>query len=141
MLAVPSCGTTLVSMVSVPLVVIGPPFSPSPVPTLVTVPAPAEAQAHALPLHCNTCFVVQVVSRLRFNVPLAPPPVRPEPLAVVIPVIVPVPGKVCPVANVMRPLLAIFSPVSDGLVAPSPNSRFKVPEGELVSLPAGSDCH
>ena len=73
--------------------------------------------------------------------PLVPPPVRPDPVAVVIPVIVPVPGKVCPVAKVICPLLAIFSPVSDGLVAPSPNSRFKVPEGVPVSLPAGSDCH
>jgi hypothetical protein len=39
------------------------------------------------------------------------------------------------------PLLAMFRPVSAGLLLAKPNSRFKVPEGVAVSLPAGSACH
>ena len=84
----------MVSMLSVPVLMMGPPVSPAPLATLVTVPLP-----------------------------------------------VPVPGNVCPVANVICPLLAMCSPVSEGLVAPSPNSRFSVPEGAVVSLLAGSASH
>jgi len=75
------------------------------------------------------------------SVSLVPPPVSPLPLAVVIPVIVPVPGNVCPVAKVIWPLLAIFSPVSEGLLVPAPNSRFSDPLALLVLLLTGSACH
>src|SRR5579864_1878745 len=53
----------------------------------------------------------------------------------------PVPGKVCPAANVICPVLLILNPVSDGTAVPEPNSRFSVPEGVAVSLPVGSACH
>src|SRR5271166_5910987 len=122
--------TPPVAMLSVPAPVIGPPVSPAPLPTLVTVPVPAEAQAHVVPFHCSTCLLAQVFSRPRFSVPLVPPPVRPEPVAVVTPVMVL--GKVCAALNVITPVLPTCSPASDGLVAPVPNSRFKVPEGAVV---------
>jgi len=35
----------------------------------------------------------------------------------------------------------VVKPVSDGLVAPVPNSRFGVPDGLAVSVAAGSACH
>src|SRR5262249_15854165 len=53
---------------------------------------------------------------------------------------VPVPGKVCPEAEWMRPLLAIWKPVSAGGV-PERNSRFKVADGLVVLLPSGSAFH
>lgn len=72
--------------------------------------------------------------------PLTPPPVRPEPVAVVIPVSVPVPGNVCPVTNVIWPVLAMCSPVSAGFVVPEPNRRFKVAEAVVLSLFTASAC-
>ena len=83
--------------------------------------------------------MVQVFNRLKIGVPLVPPPVRPEPVAVVTPAMVL--GKVCAALNVITPVLAMFSPVSDGLVVPAPNRRFKVAEVVVVSLPTGSACH
>ncbi len=50
----------------------------------------------------------------------------------------PLPGKVCPGAKVMRPLLLIESPVSLGLATPVPNNKFNVAEGVFVLLPTGS---
>src|SRR5271170_6037240 len=41
----------------------------------------------------------------------------------------------------MLPLPERCSPVSDGRVAPCPNSRFRLPDGEPVLLPAASACH
>jgi hypothetical protein len=69
------------------------------------------------------------------------PPANPAPAATLVTVPSPVPGKICPWANVICPLLAMFNHVSDGLAVPSPNSRFKVPDGLLVLFPAGSACH
>ena len=131
--------TPALAMPRVPLPVIGPPASPAPLPTLVTVPVPALAQAHAVPFHCSTWLVAQVFSRPSASVPLVPPPVSPLPVAVVTPVSVPspVPGNVCPVANVISPLLAMCNPVCAGAPVPSANSRFRVPEGVAVSLSAG----
>ena len=71
--------------------------------------------------------------------PLLPPPVRPVPA--VTPVIVPAPGKVCPVAKVIFPLLAMFNPVSLGEPEPLPYKRFRVPAGVDVLFPLGSVCH
>ena len=92
-----------------------------------------------------------VVSKFKVVVPpraTTPPPVRSVPavtvreefcsMAFVMPALGT--GKVCPVANVIWPLLAMFSPVSAKDEVPSANSRFSVPEGEDVSLPAGSAC-
>src|SRR5450755_4101581 len=50
------------------------------------------------------------------------------------------PGKVWPVAKVIRPLLEIDNPVSEGTLVPDPNSRFSVPEGLAVLFPTGSVC-
>jgi hypothetical protein len=84
--------------------------------------------------------LLQAVVKPRAKVPLLPPPVSPLPLAVVTPVIVPAPGKLCPGAKVSWPLLAIFNPVSAGVEDPEPNNKFKLPEGVLVLLPKGSAC-
>src|SRR4030088_1631111 len=110
-------------------------------PTLVTVPVPPFAHTHVVPFHCNICLVAHVLSRLRPSVPLVPPPVSPLPLAVVTPVMVPAPGNVCPVAKVKSPLLLSFNPVSVGVAVPEPNSRFSVPDGVVVLLPAASAFH
>lgn len=50
-------------------------------------------------------------------------------------------GNVWPAANVICPLEAIDSPVSAVFDEPDPKSKFSVPDGLAVSLPAGSDCH
>src|SRR5208282_5602192 len=136
-----SCGTLVVSRFRVTLPLVPPPVRSVPAVTPVIVPLPAEKQAHALPFHCSTWLVAQLFTRLRLRFPLAPPPLRPLPDVVVIPVIVPVPGNVCPLANVICPLLAMFSPVSEGLLLPRANSKFKLPDALLVLLPVGSACH
>jgi hypothetical protein len=64
------------------------------------------------------------------------PPVRPVPAVML--VTVPVPGKVCPEAKLIWPLLAIDRPVSPGVPVPARYSKFSVPEGLAVLLPAGS---
>jgi hypothetical protein len=74
----------------------------------------------------------------KFRLPLVPPPLSPDVEAVVIPVIVPVPGKLCPEAKLIRPLLATDRPVSAGVPVPARYSKFSVPEGVAVLLPAGS---
>ena len=75
------------------------------------------------------------------RVPLVPPPVSPLPVAVVTPVIVPVPGKVCPETKVNSPVLLSFNPVSPGVSVPLPKSRFNVAPGVEVLFPVGSACH
>jgi hypothetical protein len=66
------------------------------------------------------------------------PPVSPAPLATLVTVPLPVFGKVCPLAKVITPLLAICSPVSVGAFAPDPYSRLKAPLGVGVPLPTAS---
>ena len=48
--------TPAFAMLSVPLVVMGPPVRPAPLPTLVTVPVPVPSvlQTHDVPLYCIT---------------------------------------------------------------------------------------
>ena len=82
-----------------------------------------------------------VVSRFRVTLPPDPPPVRSVPAETPVMVPLPVPGNVCPEANVKMPVLLIFNPVSAGLLVPEPNSRFNVPEGLVVLFPEGSACH
>src|SRR5260370_32591402 len=53
---------------------------------------------------------------------------------------VPVPGNACPEANEMIPLFEIVSPVSAGVVAPDPKSRFSLPSGAAVLFSTGSAC-
>jgi hypothetical protein len=55
-------------------------------------------------------FVIAPLGTLRLTLPLLPPPLNPAPA--VTPVMVPVPGKVCPDAKLIWPLLAMFNPVS-----------------------------
>src|SRR5215467_3325648 len=56
------------------------------------------------------------------------------------PTLVTVPGKICPVANVIFPSLPNRNPVSLIGFAPPPYSRFSDPEVTLVLLPSGSAC-
>jgi hypothetical protein len=128
--------------VTLPLV--PPPVKSVPAVTPVIVPLPPiVAQAQAVPLHWRTCFDEHVFNRLSVRLPVEPPPLSPLPVAVVTPVIVPVPvpGKVWPLANVNSPLLLSFNPVSVGEAVPEPNSRFSVPDGVVVLLLAASACH
>src|ERR1700730_11880079 len=71
------------------------------------------------------------------------PPVSPWPVLIVVTVPLPVPvaGKVCPAANVTRPLLAIETPVSPGAFPSEKKRRFNEPEGLVVLLPTGSAFH
>jgi hypothetical protein len=75
-----------------------------------------------------------------------PAPVTGEPLTVKSddgadrPTLVAVPGKVCPEANVMRPVLPILSPVSAGVPVPGANNRFNDPLALAVLFPTGSAC-
>src|SRR5277367_3272727 len=91
--AAASCGTLVVSRLSVTLPLVPPPVRSVPAVTPVIVPVPAFEHAHALPFHCNICFEAQVVVRLRLSVPLVPPPVRPLLDPVSTPVIVPPPAN------------------------------------------------
>ena len=57
-------------------------------------------------------------ARLNVPLPVIGPPVNPVPLPTLVTVPAPVPGKVCPVANVIWPLLARLRPVSAGELVP-----------------------
>src|SRR5580658_6798293 len=57
----------------------------------VIVPVPTAAHIHEVPFHCSTWLAAHAFVKDRFSVPLVPPPVRPLPLAVFTPVIVPSP--------------------------------------------------
>src|SRR5580704_5291999 len=70
--------------------------------------------------------------------PLLPPPLRPAPAVTPVMVPSPVPGNVCPGAKVIRPLLAMCSPVSAGMFGAVANSRFNVADGDAVLFPTGS---
>src|SRR5580700_444948 len=92
------------------------------------VPLPVEEHAHEVPFHCKTCLALQVLVRPRESVPLVPPPVRPLPVAVVMPVMVPVPGKVCPVTKLTLPVWSILN------VVPLMATVESVPLGNNVSV-------
>src|SRR5580700_2229661 len=92
------------------------------------VPLPVEEHAHEVPFHCKTCLALHVLVRPRASVPLVPPPVRPLPVAVVMPVMVPVPGKVCPVTKLTLPVWSILN------VVPLTASVESVPLGNNVSV-------
>ena len=77
-------------------------------------------------------------------VPLAVigPPVRPAPVLTLVTVPPPLPpGKDCPEANVICPLLAMESPVSAGELPFDPNSKFNDPDGFEELFPVGSATH
>src|SRR5215471_13668190 len=115
---------------TVPLV--PPPVRSVPAVTPAIVPVLIAAQTHELPFHSSTWLTAQVFCRLSDNDPVVPPPVNPLPPAVVTPEIVPAPGNVCPVAKVIRPLLAIERPVSAGVPVPEATSKLSLPEGLAV---------
>ena len=83
--------------------------------------------------------VVRVVS----SRPTATEPDAPEPvsgLVVVIPVIVPgpVPGNVCPGAQLTTPAGEMERPVGVGLVVPEPYRKARLADGVAVLLPVAS---
>ena len=66
-----------------------------------------------------------VESTAREGAPLVVPPVSPDPEAVVIPVIVPVPGKVCDELKVTRPsnfAVPFTSRLALGVIVPTPKA-------------------
>jgi hypothetical protein len=89
----------------------------------------------------SIAFVTPALAMLIVPLPVIGPPVNPAPVATLVTVPLPDPGKVCPEANVITPLCPIESPVSAGVVPFEPNNKFNVPEGLLVSFPEGSACH
>jgi hypothetical protein len=98
----------------------------------------AKVSAVEMPVERSVWKATTVSSTAKVRLPLVPPPVSPDPEAVVIPVIVPVPGKLCPETKLIWPVLAIDRPVSPGVPLPDRYSKFSVPEGLAVLLPAGS---
>jgi len=56
-------------------------------------------------------------------------------------VTVPVPGKDCPLANAIRPLLPIRNPVSPAAFEPDPNNKLSVALGVFVLFAKGSACY
>ena len=80
------------------------------------------------------------VGMLIVPLPVIGPPVRPAPVLTVVTVPLPVPGKVCPEAKLITPLLAMESPVSAGVLPFDPKSRFNVPDGFEELFPVGSAC-
>src|SRR5277367_194176 len=89
-------------------------------------------------------FVTPAVGILMVPLDVIGPPVRPAPVLtlVTVPPAPPLPpGKVCPEANVMSPLLAMESPVSAGAAPLTPNNRFNEPDGFAVLFAAGSAIH
>ena len=114
----------------------------------VTVPALKLPEASRFTIAFAVFALVGATAQAMFSVPVV---VTGDPLTVksdagaVSPTLFtvpgPVPGNVCPTANVNRPLLLIFSPVSVGTAAPVPYSRFSVPDAVAVLFPAGSACN
>lgn len=127
-------------MLIVPVLVIGPPVRPAPVLTLVTVPVAVLASVTVPPKatvpppdnpepactvmdgFANIVFVTPADGILIVPLEVIGPPVSPAPVLTLVTVpLPPEPGKVCPEANLITPLLAIESPVSVGAVPFDPN--------------------
>jgi len=68
-------------------------------------------------------------------VPVIGPPVRPAPVATLVTVPLPVPGKVWPRRNSPAPCSHGRTPFPRAPVPFDPNSRFKEPEGDDVVVP------
>jgi hypothetical protein len=151
----------VVFRLSVPLPVIVPPLRPVPAATLVTVPprlgalfvsviVPPKATVpppdNPVPGFtvidgvASMALVTPPVAMLSVPVLVIVPPASPAPATTLVTVPDPAPGKVCPEAKVMTPLLATDRPVSAGATPFAPNRRCRLPEGFAVSLPVGSAC-
>src|ERR1700691_1590535 len=112
---------------------------------LVALKLPVESR---LTMALAVSFGVGASFQFRARVPL---PVTGEPLTVkselgalrptLVTVPLPAPGNVWPEANVNKPLLLIFRPVSAGVPDPDAKSRLMAPDGLAVSLLTGSACH
>lgn len=121
-------------------------FNPSA--TEPDVPLPVRGLVVVIPVisedfRAVTMSGVNVVTSPDVFNPRATEPEVPLPvsgLVVVIPVIVPapVPGNVCPLANVILPFAAIESPVAAGAAVPAPNSRLRFALGVVVLFPVGT---
>jgi len=136
--------------------VIGPPLRPVPLDTLVTVPPklgavlvsvmvlpkatvpPPDNPAPAVIVTEGLASMVLVTPRGNTDSagPVIGPPVRPAPVATLVTVPLPVPGKVWPEAKLTSPVLAMENPVSAGAVPFDPNSRFKEPEETMCRSPS-----
>jgi len=148
-----SIGTTDVLMAKVgvcPPVEVSPVPAPTPnVPVLLSVTLPPNA-ALPPPLRpvpavtlsdglASMALVTPPLAMLKVPLLVIGPPVKPAPLPTLVTVPAPaIPGKVCPEAKLIWPLLAIDRPVSAGVPVPERYSKFSVPEGLAVLLPAGS---
>ena len=130
LLGAPSWANFVVSTLRVTL----PPSVTAPPPVR---PVPAVTVSDGL---ASIVLVTPALGILMVPLLVMVPPAKPAPAVMLVTVPLPVPGKVCPEAKVMRPLPAIESPVSAG-VLPAPNNRLNFPEGEVVLLPTGSACH
>ncbi len=152
--------TPAAGMLMVPFVVIGPPVRPAPVFTLVTVPPEAVLVSVTVPPNATVpppdspdpaCTVIDGFASIVLVTPAAGilmvplvvigPPVSPAPVFTLVTDPPLPPGKVCPEAKLISPLLAIESPVSVGAAPLDPNSRFNEPDGLAVLFPVGSACH
>src|SRR5580704_936134 len=129
-------GTFAVFRFSVTLPLLPPPLRSVPAVTPVIVPVPALLHFQAPPLHCSVRLLGQLVSKLKFNVPLVPPPVSPLADAVSTPVIVPSPPAKA-TSNSAGWLVVVFSLLSNValnvLLATSARPLF-------VSLPLSHAC-
>lgn len=86
-------------------------------------------------------FVTPAAGMLIVPLEVIGPPVSPAPVLMLMTVPLPLPpGKVCPEAKVISPLLAMERPVSAGEFPFEPKRRFNEPEGFAELFPAGSAC-
>src|SRR5215831_18253705 len=129
------------------------PANATPALVLAVIAVPVElvavaliAPALKLPLESRLTIALAVSALVGATVQFSarvPAPVTGEPLTVRSddgadrPTLVAVPGKVCPEANVMRPVLPILRPVSAGVPVPGANNRFNDPLALAVLLPTG----
>jgi len=79
-----------------------------------------------------------VGSTLKLTAEEVPELLRPVPA--VTPLIVPVPGNVCPLAKAIWPVGAMDRPVAAGAVVPEPNSSSRLAEGLAVLFPELAAC-
>ena len=117
----------------------------------VTVPPKATVPPPDNP--APACTVIDGFASMLFTTPAAGmlivplfvigPPVKPAPVLTCVTVPDPPPPpplNVWPVAKVIKPLLAIESPVSVGAVPFDPNNKFNEAEGLDEAFPVGSAC-
>src|SRR3984957_9559837 len=112
-----------------------------------TVPAVKLPEPSRLTMASTGSAAVGATFHLKASVPVDvtgdPVTVKSEDVAVNAPLFTEpgrVPGKVCPAAKVIWPLLLIFNPVSAAAAGATENRRFSVPEAEAVLLLTGSAC-